>query len=88
MSRDDDSVCFVGNLGEGEVSLSSDSSDGSSSDDSSSGDSSGGSSSSEVSPGPLLLGLVLTMVPGQDSVLSGSPSVRSEAPSSELEVLS
>ena len=29
---------------------------------------------------PLLLRSVLTVVPGEDSVLSGGPSVRSEAP--------
>jgi len=37
---------------------------------------------------PLLLVLVLAVIPGQDSVLSGGPSVRSEAPSAHLEVVS
>ena len=35
-----------------------------------------------------MLGLVLAMIPGQDSVLSGGPAVWGEAPSSELEVVS
>ena len=41
-----------------------------------------------VSELPLLLGLVLAVIPGQDSVLSGGPAVWGQAPSSELDVLS
>jgi len=42
---------------------------------SSSSDSSDSSSSSHPLESPLLLGLVLAMVPGKNSVLSGGPSV-------------
>jgi len=46
------------------------------------------SSGKEVSPDPLLMWLVLAVVPGQDSVLSGGPAVWGQAPSVHLEVLS
>ena len=62
-----DSVSLVGDLSESESSAGS-----------------GWSWSSSLSDplvSPLLLGSVLAMVPGQDSVLSGGPSVWGEAPS-------
>ena len=84
MSGDVQSVSSVSHLGDSEDSNSGASSSG----NSCSSSTSASSASSDVVPGPLLLGLVLAVIPGQDSVLSGSPSVWGQTPSSELDVLS
>jgi len=73
VSRHPDGESSVGDLVESEGSQSS-------SDPSSSSDD-GDSSGLEVSPDPLLLWLVLAVVPSEDAVLSGGPTVWGQAPS-------
>ena len=85
MSGDDDSVGSVGDLSEVE----SPSVGVATSESVVRSDSSSSSSSSDSSlsvDDPLLMCLVLAVIPGEDSVLFGSPSVRGQAPSAESDV--